>query len=233
MDKTLEENREMANTRYRVYSFLAKLLLQNPEKQSITDNLKVMEDILKALKQVPLSIDQEAYRFQRGSALCEQEYYDCFFVPKSGRYVPPYESALRQYKPQEKKNKFAFLDPNCSAHAAECYALAQFDPKKMNVFAPLKELDIYDHLGFELAFMAFLSKMEEKAAFEKDKAIREKWHKYQELFLRCHLNSALGNFAQGLSDAQAPYYAQSALVMRHWVEHDNLNLVGTSDTEQL
>lgn len=229
---------ETALARQQIYSFLAGIFLQEPNLSEWPHQYRALQALVKAGSAdavgKPCGEETAADSFtlpQDSGAvvnnLC-QEFYDCFFVPMSGRYVPPYESALLEYNPEKKKG-FGHLNSPEAAHVAACYDAVGFRPHELNAFLPLKEIHLADHVGFELAFMAVLCRAE-KVAW--DKAAAElgqenptdmealKWQKLQLQFLSEHPGKWLPNFCQALTNLAPGYYAQAACAANDWVTVD-------------
>ena len=107
-----------------------------------------------------------------------------------------------------------------ASHVAACYAAVEFHPQTLNVFAPLKEIQLPDHVGFELAFMARLCAAEQEAWDKKHLVEALKWQTFELQFLREHLSQWLENFARALQDLAPGYYAQAARAAENWVALD-------------
>lgn len=208
---------QTVNSRQQIYSFLANIFLQEP----VADHLLTLQQTLKSIltesgeKNLSLAVDIDEVHHMNMENL-RQEYYDCFFVPMSGKYVPPYESALRSYKPGKKK-PYGFLNGPEAAHVASCYAAVGFVPSKLDMFSPWKEIQFPDHIGFELAFMATLCDAEIRAFKTMGAEGSESWERLQVSFLKEHLHKWLGNFAYALHELAPGYYAQAAQVAEKWV----------------
>lgn len=211
----MEEMKLGAKEREACYSLLAGLLLNEPTPGTLIDSLDALTALLRALGQqsspVGVGLSTEALAKE-----CAQEYYDAFFVPKSGRYVPPYASCLLAYDPAKKKTPFGLLDPKAAARVRDWYDRAGFKPHALSIFAPLRQVDPADNIAFELAFMANLCHQQAQeteggaAAFmalERD-------------FLSRELLPCLPNFTLALSRANAPLYAQVAQAALLWAQCD-------------
>lgn len=80
------------------------------------------------------------------AGLARQDWSDLFFVPSSGRYLPPMESAFRQKR----------LGGPLAADAERAYRTAGFDPAALDL-DPLWRSALHpDHLGVQLAFVSAL-----------------------------------------------------------------------------
>jgi len=214
-----------AQSRSHIYTFLAGIFLQEPNVSQFPHYFEALQDLLKEVETEPapwgmvIPEDKDAF-IER----LRQEYYDCFFVPMSGQYVPPYESALLNYRAGEKK-PFGSLNSMEASHVAACYAAVDFHPQELRVFAPLQEIQMPDHVGFELAFMAMLCVREQmawnKETFNKENRVEAlKWQTLQLQFLQEHLSQWMENFARALQDLAPGYYAQAARAAELWVASD-------------
>lgn len=222
-----ESLRLSAVTRLKVYFFLAEIFLQEPtssrwpeQRQALIELLKEQgenQDLDESLGNI---IPEES---ATTVAKLQQEFYDCFFVPMSKSYVPPFESALQNFTPGKHK-PFGALNSPEGNHVAQCYEAVGFNPWELNLFAPLLEIRLPDHIGFELAFMGMLCSSEilawKSGQFEK---VRQ-WQNLEEQFLAQHLKQALANFAEAMQEKAPGFYARAARVAQHWVESDYQDL---------
>lgn len=92
------------------------------------------------------------------------EYHDLFIGSGSGKYIPPYESLIRDGR---------MHGPSCS-RVGEIFRREGFDPAHLEVEEHWKLVDAPDHLGFELAYLSMLLRSADQpdadAAALKDKA---------------------------------------------------------------
>ncbi len=75
-----------------------------------------------------------------------QEYFDLFFVPISGSYLPPFEAAHRE----------RHLAQELPVLISHLYVEAGFEPKRLAIPSYMQTLNRPDHIGFETAFLARL-----------------------------------------------------------------------------
>ena len=122
-----------------------------------------------------------------------QEYYDLFFVPSSASYVPPFESAIVS----------KVLWGRETVHCAECYKAVGFDPFGLDIFPPLKEQRVPDHIGLQLAFLAFLAKMGAECGGE---AGAVSWQKLELQFLQEHLMNWVPLYAKAVEKCGETFY---------------------------
>src|SRR5665647_1408685 len=114
-------------SRAELYSFIAAVFIQEPNSRTLPLQLQLLQ------------LEAE-YPLADSSALVEkikQEYYDCFFVPMSSGYTPPFESALLDYSRNE---QFGPLAGPANQDVLFFYEAVGFRPSDLLLFEPLKEL---------------------------------------------------------------------------------------------
>jgi putative dimethyl sulfoxide reductase chaperone len=185
--------------RAKVYEFLAGIFLKEPNSE-VFDLLKnwvtsMEEDtelsaLLKRIKEKDPTLES-----------LRQEYYDLFFVPVSGRYVPPFEAAIRGALREEgMKTKFGSFWGNETLQISQTYEQLGFRPEKLDVFEPLKQMNMPDHIGFELSFMAYLCQVEEN--FIKNNQSAESVRNLESTLLNKHLNRWLPLLIEDLKNVE-------------------------------
>ncbi|WP_339061096.1 molecular chaperone TorD family protein [Tepidibacillus marianensis] len=141
--------------REQLYQFFASLFLKEPSREWM-EGLIVTTPHLKELFSDEISCtewDQWMDRFHQGQLKIEeiqQDFYDFFFVPTSGRYSPAVESIVLDNQMWGERE----ID------LAERYEEAKFSPEQLDTYLPIKQLGMSDHLGFQLGYMAHLCNME-------------------------------------------------------------------------
>lgn len=213
---TVQTLYEITQTRQNAYSFLASIFLLEPRKETILDVQYELNHFLNNNEKltVLMSLPDEV------ESLC-QEYYDLFFVPSSGIYIPPFESALKRYQPY-KKNAYGQLFSDDALHVQSCYEAVGFIPNQLEIFKPLKELSFPDHIGFELAFMGLLCANELSMFDDAEKA--QKWRDLQYHFLSNHLCKWITNFALALKNNTSGFYNKAGVATQNWIFEDLENL---------
>lgn len=204
-------------TKENIYSLMAGIFLREPDPVTWSEQSQALYRILREIGKNPedfgkiipeqLNIHVENLR---------QEYFDCFFVPMSSKYVPPYESALLNYQP-EKSRPYGTLNSPEAHHVAQCYKATGFTPKKLDMFVPLKEIQFLDHAGFELAYMAMISRAEKEAWENGDLEEAAAWKEWGLRFLREHLVMWWPNFTLALEKMAPGYYAHAAKTVNIWL----------------
>ncbi|MGE4271261.1 MAG: molecular chaperone [Desulfitobacterium sp.] len=210
---------QIATSRKEMYAYFGDLFLQEPNADRWPHQRQVLVAFLREAGFEP----QLGETIPEGSSTfindLRQEYYDCFFVPKSGRFVPPYESALLSYQ-DHKSRSFGSLNRPEASHVAQCYEAVGFKPSELNMFGPLKEIRFPDHAGFEFVFMAMLCQAEEAAREKDDNATAEEWQSLQAQFLQDHLAKWWSNFALALAKNAPGFYAQAAKAADIWIQSE-------------
>ncbi|SDF42189.1 TorD/DmsD family molecular chaperone [Sporolituus thermophilus] len=202
-----------AGERSAIYEIFASTYTKLPTVESLRDFMIFTEEITKIIdspiskRLAELAAERSAAAASSASALqaLQQEYYDHFFVPCSGKYVPPFESAI----------KYNTLWSEDAVHCAACYETLGFEPRSLEIFPPLKEVAVPDHIGFQLAFMAFLTKGESVAEAES-----EGWQGLQSQFLREHLLSWLPDYAAALAKTGGEFYAALTALLAEFTSLD-------------
>jgi TorA maturation chaperone TorD len=221
---------EEAESRQRIYGFLASAFLLKPSPESMSRNTLLLHKMLENHGSQS-DLGEQSLDFDA----IEQMYYDCFFVPTSGCYVPPYESALLDYDLAAGRN-FGKLNGSAAQHIALCWKDAGFEPGKLLMFEPLSRSYLPDHIGLELAFMAFLCGAEKTAltggTLPAAASNAAKWREYQYGFLREHLCKWTGNLAKVLCSNAPGYYADVAVAVAAWVESDSEELIHMANFER-
>lgn len=91
----------------------------------------------------------------RALAAARQDYWGLLCIPRSGRFVPPYEHVLRN---AYRQGRLWFFPPACydgGDSVARLFAGFGFDPQKLDVDPVWASPHLpADHLGFLLAFVA-------------------------------------------------------------------------------
>lgn len=206
----------MLNTddRSAVYEIFASVYTKLPTEETLKDFMTFSQEFTKIIatedsKQVAKMAAERylAAVSDNGENLrkIQQEYYDHFFVPSSGKYVPPFESAVTEGR----------LWGNAAEHCAACYDTLDFEPRNLGIFSPLKEIGVPDYIGFQLAFMAYLVKGELDAGTE-----NEAWQNLQSQFVTQHLEKWLPAYTAALAQTGSSFYTALAATILEFVVQD-------------
>jgi len=211
-------NKINTDSRQKIYGLLSSVFLQNPTDERLAQQKELLHPILQD------KINWDALLNDVGAV--EQAFYDCFFVPTSGCYVPPYESALLAYTDTSKK--FGKLNGPSASHIAHSWKETGFMIGSVSIYEPLRQSCMPDHIGLQLAFMTFLCGAElnslETVSSKNEHSTASKWKKYQLGFMKDHLHNVIGTFAQALNEIAPGYYATIASFAAAWVETDYVAL---------
>lgn len=220
------EGEAQRNTDFRLktYSLLAEIFLQEPTLNRWPEHYRAISELLQERGEVPFFAGHIPEFGPSVIEKVQQEFYDRFFVPRSERYIPPFESALLNYKPGVKKS-FGYLNSPEGNHVAQCYAALGFYPWELNIFAPLREIHMPDHIGFELSFMAMLCVAEYEAQKKNQLENVRKWQETESEFLLGHLTQWITQFSQALQERAPGFYADAAKVTEHWINDDSEALI--------
>lgn len=196
--------------RAKAYEFLAGIFLKEPTREAL-DELKTWAKAGGEM-QLLFLIEQLEAQDQELKEL-KQEYYDLFFVPVSGRFIPPFESAIRgALRTDGQKTKFGALWGEETIKVSALYERMGFNPQLLPIFEPLRQLNLPDHIGAELAYMAYLCHLEaERQNLNPPvKAVQT----FEKEFLRSHLLKWLPDFSEDLRKVHQsgfyPYFVDLA-----------------------
>ncbi|WP_041917187.1 TorD/DmsD family molecular chaperone [Desulfitobacterium dehalogenans] len=205
--------------RFHSYAFFASLLVEEPTLEKWLTIQKLSSSLSGELLEDKngIRIPEEA---QATMERLRQDYYDCFFVPMSGKYVPPYESALRCFK-QKPKPSFGKINTSLTAQIKQQYELTGFDPYRLELFSPLKNIPLADHVGFELAYMAYLCQQEHEARKEAREGNAERWLEIQKEFMAEHLLMWIPSLAEALRTLENGFYSQAIKTLEIWLHEDD------------
>lgn len=175
--KKLKVMSELAGARERVYQFLASVYLETPS-DSLLERLKDAS-LWEAVSNIPglprgccspvadCSIDD-----------LKQEYMDLFMVPASN-YVAPYEAVYCDGRVVGAKVRKGLLYGKSTVAVERFYKMAGAEIGG-------KAKDLPDHIGLELAFMAFMCRRERQAWEAGDEALAKSLRSWQRAFLESH-----------------------------------------------
>lgn len=181
------------------YQFLSLGFLREPSADFLAQYKQVLHKLLKCCS--PISGLYDSLVKLDECTVTAQDYYDMFFVPQSGAYVPLFESAVVNGQLTKTGFQFGLLQDRQGAEVNKIYQLFRFNPHELQIYSPLKFNPFSDHLGFELAFMSFLAYQEQLL----DDGANLELRKWQSYFIKEHL----GPFSSQLQTAltgKPPFY---------------------------
>lgn len=208
--------------RAKAYEFLAGIFLKEPTHETLNG----LKEWAKTGEEVQLFSLIERLEIQDPELKdLKQEYYDLFFVPVSGRFTPPFESAIRGAIRQDgQKTKFGAFWGEETIQIAAQYERMEFNPHLLSSFEPLRQLNLPDHIGDELAYMAYLCRLE--AERQRVNQTVEALQTLEKEFLRAHLLKWLPDFVEDLLKvSQSGFYLYFAEMARDLCQ-DELTVLG-------
>jgi len=215
MNKSIaEETIFVVSKRLEIYEFLSFAFLNTPS-EDILNSLRKNAEFFKEL--CPVNTD---FLYEKSTDDFVQEYYDRFFVPTSKLFVPSYESSIRNRKIKKGKTIYGKIDSNETFHVKACYEMVDFKIRELNGFSPLKDNHYPDHVAFELAFMAYMVKLELSALKCGDEENSVKWKKLQNDFLDEHLSKWIGDYAELTEEKGNGMYSYLSCISAAWTVMD-------------
>lgn len=190
------EKAEIAWERAKVYEILSGVFLKEPNSEMFSllkkwvYTLKDEEGI-----RVLAKVEEQDPNLER----LTQEYYDFFFVPVSGLFVPPFEAAIRgAQRKKGRKTKFGSYWRDTTVSIAHLYEQIGFASQNLKMFEPLKAMSIPDHLGLELSALAYLCRVEARRHQEGQSVDSITY--LEKVLLERHLTQWLDLFVQDLKE---------------------------------
>jgi len=150
--------------------------------------------------------------------LYTQEFYDHFLVTTTQHFIPAYESAIRKEKTASfsnkkgNKQKYNSLWRHETQHVLACYNSVGFNPNRLNLYHVIKEKNVPDYFGLELAFMAYLCASEQRSP-----NAWQTWRNLQIEFLTDHLYHFVNDFDELAQMKANPYYKALAKATKSFV----------------
>lgn len=237
----MDKNQIQSLERRALYEIFASFYLQVPTVntvQGIPSMLMEASKILPSIDFEPLieeaqtrnKLVDEDHEYIK---VLQQQYYDHFFIPSTKYYIPPYESAVLGAAIKEgRKNtkwKYGSLWSNSTYHVSQCYDSVGFNPWDLNIEEGLKQSKVPDHIGFQLAFMAYLSyketicnelMLQDEAVLEKEKANAQKWNRLGKQFLEEHLQKFVLSYYEIAKEKFNPFYLQVINIIKDYIKWD-------------
>lgn len=177
---------ESSLTLARIADILASVYLHSPDEALVAAFREVVPVLVAELDTQDRSLDAT----ETLEALT-QDYNELFFVPVSGRYLAPFESAQRARR----------LWGPLTHQVAEFYESIGFDDAALSVGEHWEYLDMPDHAGIELACLSAL--LQAHQAAQSDVAVGQAIH----FFIHQHLSRWLPDFGQKVAqNAETDFY---------------------------
>ncbi len=136
-------NKEEGEAWVMLLAFAADLYLNEPDSERLANCRSAGESLIDIFPEE--SFPEMFASVTTGSAAeILQEYFDLFFVPVSGSYLPPFEAAHRE----------KYLAPELPVLIGHLYSETGFKPERLAIPSYMRSLTRPDHIGFEMAFLA-------------------------------------------------------------------------------
>jgi TorA maturation chaperone TorD len=215
-----------AEERAAVYEMLASCYLLLPTKDQILKLPELLKEAANIIPEVDFGelISEAETRYNNILESNEyiqvytQEFYDHFLVTTTQHFIPAYESVIRKEATTSpnnkngKKQKYNSLWRHETHHVLACYNSVSFNPSGLNLYHVIKEKNVPDYFGLELAFMAYLCASEHRSA-----NTQPTWRNLQIEFLTDHLYHFTLDF-DALAQMKAnPYYKALAKATKNFV----------------
>ncbi|MEW6622304.1 MAG: molecular chaperone TorD family protein [Bacillota bacterium] len=224
LDFKFQEACQTVRARAGIYETLARGFLKEPDS-SFATRLGELLEILRPLLDLDLILE-DCYIYDQ--ELLTQEYYDRIFVPSSGKYVPPFESAIVGRMAAGDILSYGPLNGSETRHVLACYRSVGFNHEELEIFKPVRYLRLADYLGFELAFAAYLCYAQ--AGEDRSEAAHYKWQELQKIFIEQHLGRWCKDYASLVEIAAPGFYVVLSKLAAAWVVYDlNSELQGKGD----
>lgn len=213
-----------------MYQLLAACYLQTPSLENIKLVLELIEDAKDIFTEIDflnlLTESKSRYELikENPDAIeqLKQEHFDHTIIPVSPNFIPPYESSIKGATPAKagvgKKNKSGWnynKSSGASTYNTElAYKTVGFNPDKLNVSVELKGSKKADHLGFELAFMAYLNNQQLQDESNTN------WYKLQTQFLKEHLLNFSEKYREISAEKSNRFYKALSEVLENYIRWD-------------
>jgi len=189
----------------RLLDFVASLYLRSPDTEVVEACMAaapVFGELLKneELSRLMLQVGGTDIESLRG------DYHDLFFVPVSGHYLPPYESAQREGRLQ-----------GTHTHEVDAiYGATGFDFRELTVDPHWLAQGIPDHIGFEMAFVSALLCSQVEGSSEESASLAET----TEYFVQQHLGLWAADYGHKMAQqAETPLYQGLGLLTEQEIKY--------------
>ena len=212
-----------------MYQLLASFYLQKPTCEKIKLEYEMLlnakeifadidfDNLIEVVKERLEKMNENAEYIKE----LELEYYDHIFTQISPYYIPPYESSVigaRKSAKISKRNKGGWAynkSPGATLYNVElAYKTVGFAPSKLNMGEELRGTVKADHLGLELAFMAFLNEQEGQS----EENIN--WYKLQTVFLKDHLLNFIQKYREISLEKSKGFYSNLSIATESFIKWD-------------
>lgn len=195
-----------------LYQFFSSMLLKEPNEELVEGLFQTIPYLKESFAdQMTFEQWDEMHKqFQNGERTVEhiqQDFYDIFFVPISGKYSPAVESIILH------NNMWGEVE----REMAERFEKAQFTPEDLEIYVPFKQLGMSDLLGYQLAYMAHLCNMETYSSME----VRQQIQLEELDMIENHLIPVLQKYMeQNSASIQDTIYGPIVELLFHYIKMD-------------
>ncbi len=211
----------LAEGRGGVYCALATLYLEPPAAELVCglldlSNRSEMAELLDG--PAVACLRRYASGFQGDISDLQQEFQELFLVPL-GRYVTPYEAVYRDERVVgEARVRGLLMGPSTLAVISEY--------REGGAHVPPDCVELPDHIGVELSFMAFLCAREQEAWQEGDQTRARQTLERERHFLEGHLLQWVPALSRRIAEnATSDFYRGIGLLTEEFIRADAATLV--------
>jgi len=226
-DQGLPQIAALSPGRAAVYRALAGLYLEPPSPDFVAGLLRLASGPGMARLFAGPGVEclrRFAGEFRGDASALRQEFHDLFIVPL-GRYVTPYEAVYRDERVVGDRRVRGLLMGPSTLRVREEYRQAGWDPTGLG--------ELPDHVGVELAFMAFLC-ARERGAWERGEGERA-WEvlAQEQRFLGGHLLAWVPALAARIAgNAASDFYRGIGFLTEQFVCSDAATVRGAFEEAQ-
>ncbi|WP_067617683.1 TorD/DmsD family molecular chaperone [Dissulfuribacter thermophilus] len=181
------------------FEFVATLYLNEPDEERIA-GCKEVGHKFKKIFPGELFAKMLTLVERDSSEDITQEFYDLFFVPISGKYLPPFELAQRQIP----------MRTDLCASVKNFYISAGFNPELLDIPSYIKMINRPDYIGFEMAFLGLILRSSAELDLNGDEEQASALLQTACSFYSQHLGMWVSNFGKQLTE-RAECYMYKAL----------------------
>ncbi len=213
VENLFQEANQTAKIRAEIYEKLAQGFLKEPDTNYLNQVNRLFES-LNSLLNPDFIYEHE----KLDPTVLIQEYYDRIFVPCSGKYVPPFESAVSGRELKGDKLYYGSLNSMETLHVLECYRSVGFNPWELDVFEPVRAINLADYIGFELAFMSFLCYAQ--ADVSENDPLTNRWQSLQKSFVEEHIGRWAFDYAVLVRKLAPGFYPVLVKLIAQWIDYE-------------
>lgn len=214
---------ELASPRKGVYAFLSSVLIEPPSAEVVQrvcseDWRKLLDPLFDTAITFPFQDMKDQADFgELAHETIKQDYEDLFNVP-GPKYTTPYEAVFCDERMVGAKRVKGLLYGPSTDDVIRYYHVAGLEVSP-------EFLELPDHIGLQLHFMAYLCEQEMEAHSNSNLSLPDKIRETQWGFLDRHLAKWVGPFAEKVQEnASTSFYQGVALLAKEFVCLDHQTL---------